>query len=77
MDKVTLSQNNTGYSWGEFNIMRCINGTAFMLIPHLNDVFSKARNLDITVDGVHFNSLSAKILAKEVESNLVNLNRFI
>jgi len=31
------------------------------------DIFAKARGLNTSVDGVHFNSASAKILAAEIE----------
>ena len=37
-----------------------------LLFPGRKDVLSRKRSLDVTVDGVHFNSRSARLLAEAV-----------
>lgn len=75
----TLPQTyeNIGYYWGKSNFMRIIDGTILLLcawcFPSLNDLFSKARKLNHTMDGIHFNTPAAKILAKEIDQEINHL----
>ena len=41
------------------------------LFPFTKDYFAKIRGLSTTVDGVHFNSKSAKVLALEIEKYII------
>ena len=41
------------------------------LFPCTKDCFAKMRGLTTSVDGVHFNSESAKILAMEIEKHIL------
>jgi hypothetical protein len=36
------------------------------VFPFSKDYFSKIRNLNLTVDGIHFNSISAKLISTEI-----------
>lgn len=54
------------YSWGKSNFGRITDGTYMALFPMEKDRLSKRRGLDLTVDGVHYNSKSAKLLAAAV-----------
>jgi lysophospholipase L1-like esterase len=55
------------YSWGATNFPRMLDGLIMTLLPFFKDWFSKARKLSLTVDGAHFNSKSAKLIAKAIE----------
>ncbi|MDD4312103.1 MAG: SGNH/GDSL hydrolase family protein [Eubacteriales bacterium] len=54
------------YSWGTISILRILDAMIMFVFPFSKNLFSKARRLELTVDGVHFNSLSAKLIASEV-----------
>lgn len=54
-------------SWGRYNFGRLADGMFMLLFPHRKDVLSRKRGLAVTVDGVHFNSGSARLLAGAVE----------
>lgn len=63
-------KHNTVYDWGPFNAKRVWEGTCMFLFPKCKNYLSGKRRLDLTVDGVHFNSYSARILGKAVEKAL-------
>ena len=54
------------YSWGATSICRLWDAIIMLVFPFSKDLFSKARRLELTVDGAHFNSLSARIVATEI-----------
>ena len=56
------------YSWGTTSIFRMLDAIIMFMFPFSKDLFSKARRLELTVDGVHFNSLSAKLIASEINN---------
>jgi len=58
------------YSWGFTGLFRALDAIIMLLLPFSKDMFSKLRRLALTVDGVHFNSLSARLIAKSVAENL-------
>lgn len=70
IDTAMVDGQSGGYAWGKFNFMRCVDGFLFFICPALNDIFSKIRKLNFTVDGIHFNSKTAKMLANEIEKGL-------
>lgn len=37
-----------------------------MLAPFVKDIFSKVRGINLTVDGVHYNSLSASLVGEAI-----------
>lgn len=54
------------YSWKHKNILRSTDALFMMIAPFTKDCFSKVRGLDLTVDGVHYNSLSAKLIGEAI-----------
>lgn len=66
-------EHNTVYDWGPFNAKRIWEGTCMFLFPTCKNYLSGKRHLDLTVDGVHFNSFSANMLGKAVEEIIVKL----
>lgn len=69
MEQIEVAESE-GYKWGKSNIMRFIDGIVFLIFPPMKDVFSRIRGLNLTVDGLHFNSKTAKILAKAIEQEV-------
>lgn len=55
------------YRWSATNLPRILDGFVMTIFPHCKDWFSKARKLELTVDGARFNSTSAKLIAKAIE----------
>ena len=58
------------YSWKGKLLIRGTDVITMLLLPFTKDWFSRKRHLKTTVDGIHFNSASAKALAKAVEDAL-------
>jgi len=54
------------YSWKHKNLVRIADGAVMLLFPFSKDWFSKLRRLELTVDGVHFNSRSARLVGDAV-----------
>lgn len=65
MQKKRVRQDRT-CSWGKLNAGRIADGLYMLLFPGRKDALSRRRGLDVTVDGVHFNSRSARMLAEAV-----------
>ncbi len=55
------------YSWKFGFLMRCLDAIIMTLFPFTKDWFSKLRGLNMTVDGAHLNSTSAKLVASSIE----------
>lgn len=58
------------YDFGKLGLCRLFDIITMGLFPFTKDIFSRRRGLELTVDGVHFNSFSGKIAAREVEKCL-------
>lgn len=58
------------YEWGKFGVQRVVDILTMGLFPFTKDGFSRRRGLELTVDGVHFNSFSAGIAAECVKGAL-------
>ena len=71
LQKERLEEDTQVYTWKRSFFLRVIDVVIMSLLPFTKDKFAKRRGLTTSVDGVHFNSNSAKILAKEVENYLV------
>jgi lysophospholipase L1-like esterase len=71
LQKSVLKGSPRLYSWGITNIPRILEEIAMLVFPFSKDMFSRMRHLELTVDGVHFNSLSAKIVAGEINKYLL------
>lgn len=56
------------YSWKYKNILRSTDAIFMMIFPFAKDFFSKIRHLSLTVDGVHYNKLSASKIGKAVNN---------
>lgn len=54
------------YDWGKLGLQRVADILAMCLFPRTKDGFSRRRGLELTVDGVHFNTRSGSIAAEEV-----------
>ena len=61
---------NREYKWGQTGIVRGIDIVLMLIFPFLKNLFSRVRRLELTVDGVHFNSFTAKLLAENLESEV-------
>lgn len=58
------------YSWRGTYPIRIFDTLVMTLFPFTKDRFSSFRKLRLTVDGVHFNSASARLLAEEIDARL-------
>lgn len=56
------------YSWKYKNVIRIMDGMIMLALPFTKDWFSKLRHLELTVDGVHFNSLAAKLIGDAINN---------
>ena len=52
------------YTWKHKNLIRLIANLAMLICPSVKDMLSRKRGLKLTVDGVHYNSLSAELLGR-------------
>ena len=55
---------------GTDRIVRGLDIVLMLLLPFAKDVFSRLRRLELTVDGVHFNSFTARLLAHDVQEQV-------
>ncbi len=70
----TLPESHV-YAWKHGYLLRVWDALMMRLLPFSKDAFARARKLHSTVDGVHFNSASAKMLAAEIERALKTLSQ--
>lgn len=75
VQKSLVKGENKIYRWGYTNIARMLDALVMFVFPITKDWLSKIRKLDISVDGAHLNSLSAKELAKAVEAAILSLDK--
>lgn len=61
-----LSGRPSTYSWKPRSFMRVLDAAVMAVLPFTSDLFSKTRGLELTVDGVHYNSVSARLLGEAV-----------
>ena len=55
------------YKWGKTGFVRALDILTMVLLPFTKDKLSQARGLSLTVDGVHFNTFAARLLAERLE----------
>lgn len=60
------------YSWGATSICRILDSIIMLLFPFSKDLFSNVRRLELTVDGIHFNSFSARMVATEISKCILS-----
>jgi lysophospholipase L1-like esterase len=58
------------YNWGQVCLVRGIDILLMGLVPVTKNLFSKARGLELTVDGVHLSRFSANLLAEELDRKM-------
>ena len=58
------------YDWGKLGAQRLVDIVAMGLLHRTKDWFSRRRGLELTVDGVHFNSRSGRLAAETVRECL-------
>lgn len=72
LQKELFENPSDAYSWRYTNFSKIIAGGIMVMKPSTKDWFSKKRSLELTVDGVHFNSASAKLLAKAINDQILD-----
>lgn len=64
VDISKIQKEISSYSWKTNSYLRLFEGAFLPLFPKLRDHLSKKRNLNFTVDGIHWNSAFAKEITK-------------
>ena len=72
LQKAKIDADHCVYTWKYRYLIRVIDAVIMTLFPFTKDYFAKIRNLTTSVDGVHFNSKSTKILAMEIEKKIIS-----
>lgn len=65
-----MLQERKVYSWKWSFLTRIVDAVVMTLFPESKGWFAKKRELVQTVDGVHFSSKTASLLAKEIEQKI-------
>lgn len=73
LQKERIEKDTRVYTWKHSFFLRVIDAIIMSLAPSTKDTFAKRRGLTTSVDGAHFHSNSAKLLAKEVEKHLLKI----
>lgn len=60
----------TDYDWGRTGLARVVDIITMGLLPFTKDWFSRHRGLELTVDGVHFNTFSGRIAAEALAGHI-------
>ena len=66
LQKEKIDADSRIYTWKYRFLIRAADAVIMTLFPFTKDCFAKVRGLTTSVDGVHFSSESAKILAMEI-----------
>ena len=67
LQKEKIAADYRIYTWKYRFLIRAMDAVIMTLFPFTKDCFARLRGLTTSVDGAHFNSESAKILAMEIE----------
>ena len=70
----TLPKERKAYSWKWSFLTRITDAMVMTLFPKSKEWFASMRGLNQTVDGAHFNSTTAKLLAQEIEAKIKNFS---
>lgn len=70
-----LSKEPRKCSWKRKKLARLLDAFFMLFMPFSKDWFSKLRRLEFSVDGVHFNSASAKIIGNAVSHIVCGENK--
>lgn len=70
LQRQSIQSIASSYSWKHKNIERILDGIIMPIFPFSKDWFSKLRHLELTVDGVHYNSQSAKLIGNAITKSL-------
>ena len=73
--QMELASQPGEYTWKHRNLTRLTEGIFMAVPPFTKDWFGRMRGLKLTVDGVHYNTASAKALAGEVQRRLDELEK--
>lgn len=71
LQKEKIRANRRIYTWKYRFLIRVADAAIMTLLPFTKDYFAKIRGLTTSVDGVHFNSESASVLAAEIEKHIL------
>lgn len=71
--QMELASQPGEYTWKHRNLTRVGEGVFTAVLPFTKDWFGRMRGLKLTVDGVHYNTESARVLAVEVQRHLDRL----
>ena len=75
IQEVRRPGSNRNYKWGQTGLVRGLDIILMLIFPFAKDMFSQFRKLELTVDGVHFNSFTAKLLAGEISRQISKVRR--
>ncbi|MDD7268048.1 MAG: SGNH/GDSL hydrolase family protein [Lachnospiraceae bacterium] len=70
----TLPKERKAYSWKWSFLTRITDAMVMTLFPKSKEWFASMRGLNQTVDGAHFSSTTAKLLAQEIETKIKNFS---
>jgi len=70
LQQQSVSQISFSYSWGNQVAVRILDDIIMLVLPFTKDWFSKIRRLELTVDGVHYNSLSARLIGDAINDTI-------
>ena len=68
-----LSKERKVYSWKWSFLTRIVDAIVMTLFPRSKDLIANKRGLVQSVDGVHFSSVTAKLLAKEIQRKIIKI----
>ena len=70
LQKAALTQEPSSYSWGVTSLKLLCDSLVMWAFPQAKDWLAKLRGFELTVDGVHFNAASARLVAAALEGIL-------
>lgn len=71
LQKQAVPNLTCSYSWKHTNLVRIFDGLTMLVFPFSKDLFSKFRHLELTVDGVHFNSHAAQLIGAAISTAIL------
>jgi lysophospholipase L1-like esterase len=74
LQQQAIQNISLSHTWKHKNIIRIIDGMIMLALPFSKDWFSKFRRLELTVDGVHFNSRAAKLIGYALQEKILEIS---
>lgn len=73
--QMELASQPGEYTWKHRNLTRVAEGVFTVLLPFTKEWLGRLRKLKLTVDGVHYNRTSARVLGGEVQRYLDEMEK--